>query len=146
MNADVIDGAPALGQARTLVGLAVLLCLAALALHALCIAYATLLYDDFQLLTASYSWDLTRQNLWQPHNEHVMPLGRLSTWLLVQVAARPAALPTLAALQGPMAVLVGMGLICWFAGREFGNPRYGLVAMALFGLTTQYREAVRWFS
>src|SRR5437588_11373758 len=114
MNTDAFDGTPAVSFKRALprLGLAALLCLATLALHALCIVYATLLFDDFQLLTASYSWDLTRQNLWQPHNEHVMPLGRLSTWLLVQVAGRPAALPTLAALQGPMAVLVGMGLIC----------------------------------
>jgi hypothetical protein len=123
-----------------------LLSLATLALHASCVIYATLLFDDFQLLTGSFTWGLTWQHLWQPHNEHVMPLGRLSTWLLVQVAGRPTALPILAALQGPLAVLGAMGLVYVFVHRERGNPWYGLLAMAFFGLSTQYREAVRWFS
>lgn len=119
---------------------------ATLVLHLTPLAHPMLVYDDFQVLAHSYTWEATHQNLWRSHNEHVMPLGRLSTWLLVQLAGRPTALPVLAAWQGPLAVLAGMLLLYVFLLRELGHPLYGLIGMALFGITTQYREAVWWFS
>jgi hypothetical protein len=124
----------------------VLLCAVALGLHLVPIAQPVLLYDDFQILQQSYTWNAAWMNLWQPHNEHVMPLGRLSTGLLVQLAGRPTLLPVFAAWQGPLALMAGMLLLYLFVRRELGHSLYGLIAMALFGVTTQYREAVYWFS
>lgn len=134
--------APAWGST----GAVVLLCAVALGLHLVPITQPVLLYDDFQILQQSYTWDAAWGNLWQPHNEHVMPLGRLSTWLLIQLAGRPTLLPVLAAWQGPLALMAGMLLLYLFVRRELGHAVYALIAVALFGVTTQYREAVFWFS
>lgn len=105
-----------------------------------------LLYDDFEIFATSWTWDQAWANLWLSANEHAMPLGRISTWLLVQLAGGPGGLPQVAALQGPLAVLVGMGLIYLFVRRELGQPMYGLLAMAFFGVTSQYTQAVSWFA
>ena len=45
-----------------------------------------------------------------------------------------------------VAVVLGMVLVFVFVRRELGHPGYGLIAMALFGITSQYAEAVRWFA
>lgn len=116
-----------------------------LALHGVAVVRPMLLYDDFEILSASWTWEQTRDNLWRPANEHTMPLGRLTTWLLCQ-AGNVTWLPYVAALHGPLAVVLGMVLVFLFVRRELGHPGYGLIAMALFGITSQYAEAVRWFA
>jgi hypothetical protein len=105
-----------------------------------------LFFDDFEILSASWTWQRTMDNLWHSANEHAMPLGRLSTWLLIQLAGGPSGLPFVTALQGPLAVLLGMALVYRFVRRELGQPLYGLLAMSLFGVTSQYIQAVSWFS
>src|SRR2546421_12236677 len=107
-----------------------LLCLlAAVGLHFLSISRPLLLYDDFQIVAASWTWPRTWDNLWQPANEHAMPLGRLTTYALVRVAGSVAAVPRLTAFQGPLALIVGMLLVFSFVRRELGHDWYGLVAM-----------------
>jgi hypothetical protein len=103
-------------------------------------------WDDFEIITQSYSWEITKRNLWRPANEHTMPLGRVSTWLLIVAAGRPTNLPLVATLHGPVAVLLGMILVYLFVRRELGEPVYGLIAMGLFGITAHYDEAVLWFA
>jgi len=122
------------------------LCLAAVALHACQIVRPMLRYDDFQIIIQSWTWSAARANLWVPHNEHTMPLGRVSTWLLAVVAGEPSRLPLAASMQGPLAVVVGMVLLYFFVRRELGHPLYGLIAMGFFGATTHYVEAVEWFA
>jgi hypothetical protein len=121
-------------------------CVAALSLHAYPVARPFLFDDDFAILRDSWTWDDAWANLWRPWNEHAMPLGRLSTWMLVRLAGRPSAVALAATLQGPLAVVVGMGLVYRFVRRELGHPFYGMVAMALFGVTLKYNEAVSWFA
>jgi hypothetical protein len=75
-----------------------------------------------------------------------MPLGRLSTAALVQLAGRQTALPYVIAWQGPLALLGGMGLLYLFVRRELGHPFYGLLAMVFFGITSVYHQAVSWFA
>jgi hypothetical protein len=75
-----------------------------------------------------------------------MPLGRLTAWGLIQLAGRQTALPAVLGLQGPAAVVVGMLLLYAFVSRELRHPFYGLVAMALFGVSSVYQQAVFWFS
>jgi hypothetical protein len=122
------------------------ICLASLALYAKFIANPFLAMDDFQILVRSWTWQRTWDELWVPANEHAMPAGRLTTWALVRLAGRASAVPTLAAWQGPLAVLAGVFLLYLFVRRELGHPLYGLVAAALFGVSTVYEQAVRWFS
>jgi hypothetical protein len=124
-----------------------LACLASLTLYALPVARPILIVDDFQIVFRSWTWHDAWKNLWDPSNEHTMPLGRISTALLATAAGwRPTVFPQLAGLQGPFALVVGMILAGLFVGREMQHPFFGLAAMALFGVSTVFHQAIYWFS
>lgn len=106
----------------------------------------TLYYDDFPIVFRSWTWQRTWDELWVPANEHAMPLGRLTTWLLVQMAGTPTQLPWVCVPQGPFAVVLGMVILRWFVQRELDSPFLGLLAMIVFGVTTIYQQATLWFS
>jgi hypothetical protein len=131
---------------RLVLLLLVALSLASFALYARWVVRPYLAVDDFQILQRSWTWQQTRDGLWEPANEHAMPLGRLTTFGLVRATGGVAAVPYLAALQGPLAVLAGTLLLYLFVRRELGHPFYGLAAAALFGVSTVYEQAVYWFS
>lgn len=133
-------------RARRIVWVVVLASAASLALNSYPVFRPWLQDDDFGILSESLTWQRTLQYLWRPWNEHVMPLGRLSTWLLVHLAGSAAALPRAVALQGPLAVLAAMWLLYLFVGRELKHAFYGLVAAILYGVSLKYNEAVRWFA
>jgi hypothetical protein len=121
-------------------------CAATLVLHGYSITHPFLFDDDFPIIRSSWTWTDTVDNLWRPWNEHAMPLGRLTTWSIVQLAGDIPRVSAFAALQGPVAVLFGMWLLFVFMRRESGHPFYGLAAMILFGVTLKYNEAVVWFA
>ena len=125
---------------------ALLACVAAVGLEAYALLMPQLVYDDLTIVVASRTWERTCANLWVPANEHTMPLGRLSTWLLVQLAGSLTTLPLVTTLQGPVALVAGMGLCYLFLQRELGHPFYGLAGMVLFGVTGVYQQAVCWFA
>ncbi|HKI36413.1 MAG TPA: hypothetical protein VKA46_31435 [Gemmataceae bacterium] len=133
------------GRRYVLLVLAVI-CAASFALYARWVISPYLAVDDFQILVRSWTWQRTWADLWVPANEHAMPLGRLTTWLLVQLAGRASAVPQVASLQGPFALVAGVLLLYLFVRRELGHPLYGLTAAALFGASTVYEQAVYWFS
>jgi hypothetical protein len=120
--------------------------LAALGLYAYPLSQPLLLFDDFQIVAASWTWPSTSANLWLPANEHAMPLGRMLTWLLIELAGPLTGVPRILSLVGPVGLIIGMGLIYLFVRRELGHPLYGLLAMILFGVTTVYEQAVTWFA
>lgn len=128
------------------VGIAGLLCVTAFLLHGARLLRPFMWEDDFEIVAQSFTWPAARANLWVPANEHTMPLGRISTWLMIEAAGRQSHLPVATAWHGPVAVLLGMVLVYLFVRRELGHPVYGLVAMALFGVTSQYEQAVSWFA
>src|SRR5437588_738541 len=109
-------------------GLGFLSCAASFALYLAPLGNAYLQQDDFQILLRSWTWQATVAHLWVPANEHFMPLGRLSTWLMVQVGGRMSTMPLAAILQGPLGLLAGMWLVYFFVRRELGQPFYGLLA------------------
>jgi hypothetical protein len=119
---------------------------AALLLNVFPLLRPQLLQDDLQILARSVTWQSTAQNLLHPHNEHLMPPGRVTTRLLIALAGRPTALPLGTSLQGVLALLLGMLLVYFFVRRELNHPLYGVVAMALFGVSSVYQQAVFWFS
>jgi hypothetical protein len=108
--------------------------------------HSSLLVDDFQILAGSWTWERTWASLWVPQNEHAMPLGRLTTWALVQIAGRQSAMPLLGALHGPLALLLGIPLLYLFVRRELGSPFLGLIAAAVYGISSVYEQAVFWFA
>jgi hypothetical protein len=119
---------------------------AVVAVHAYAIANPLLFDDDFALVAGSWTWQDLGANLWRPWNEHAIPLSRLTTWALVQLAGRLTLVPFLTSLQGPLAVMAGMWLVYLFVSREMGHRLFGLVAMILFGVSLKYNEAVFWYS
>jgi hypothetical protein len=121
-------------------------CLASGVLYAKFVARPFLAVDDFQILVRSWTWQRAWDEVWVPANEHAMPAGRLTTWALVQLAGRASAVPQLAAVQGPLAAMAAALLVYLFVRRELRHSLYGLVAAALFGISTVYEQAVYWFS
>ena len=119
---------------------------AMLGLHAYPLTCPQLVQDDFQILARGTSWRRTIDNLWIPQNEHAMPLGRLLTFALMQIGGRATLLPWTAGLVGPLAMLAALPLVYLFVRRERGQPIDGLVAAALFGVTSVYQQAVYWFA
>lgn len=134
------------GSARPAMMVAVVATAACLALHAYPILHPWLHDDDFWILSQSRTWERTGEYFWRPWHEHAMPLGRLSTWVVIQLAGSASGLPRAAALQGPVAAMFGMWLLYLFVRRELRHPFYGYVAAILFGVSLKYNEAVRWFA
>jgi hypothetical protein len=122
------------------------ICTANFTLYARWVIQPYLLADDFQILLRSWSWQATWDNLWVPANEHAMPLGRLTTAVLIHLADRISIVPHLTAWQGPLAILAAILLLYLFVRRELDHPLYALTAAAMFGVSTVYQQAVFWFS
>jgi MFS family permease len=135
-----------LQRRRTVAFLAGAIFLAALMLYAHPLLFPVLSQDDFQILAQSWTWQKTVDGLWTPNNEHAMPLGRLLTFVVVQLAGRPTALPFAGVLTGVVGLLIGMALTYAFVRRELGHPLYGLTALILFGVSSVYQQAVYWFA
>ena len=120
--------------------------LAVALLYAPWIAEPHIRYDDVKFLTSSRTWSETRVNLWEPMNEHVMPLARLAAGALMRLVQRQSGIPQAAQIQGVVAVVLGMWLLYAFVRRELGHPIYGVIAMTLWGVTSTYYECVTWYS
>jgi len=127
-------------------GLLAFCCLATLGLYAYPLWWPVVKYDDFWIILRSWTWKETWNNLWLPNNEHAMPLGRISTWLFVQIAGPLPRVPLAVGFQGPLALLLAVSLVYLFVNRELGHPWYGLAASAFFGISTVYQQAVNWFA
>jgi hypothetical protein len=136
--------APFRDRAPLLLGIAA--CAAALSLYGYALVRPQLLQDDFQILAQSVTWQQTRDGLWVPNNEHAMPLSRLLTFAVIQLAGRATNYPQAASLVGPTALLAALGLTFCFVQREMGHVFYSLMAITLFGVTAVYQQAVYWFA
>jgi hypothetical protein len=121
-------------------------CLGALIVNSLCILRPFLYGDDFQIVVASWTWQDVRSNLWVPQNEHSMPLGRISTYVLARLAGKQTNVPLVLALQGPLALIAAAVLVYLLVQRETGQPFPALLAMMLFGINSHYEQAVNWFA
>jgi hypothetical protein len=115
-------------------------------LHVRSFVGPVIFYDDFPILAQSRTWQRTCEELWAPQNEHAMPLGRLLCFGLEALAGVLPLVPFLTCLVGPMALLLGLGLLYVFVRRELGHPFYALLAVVLFAVTSVYHQAVWWFA
>ena len=104
---------PTWGRKRVVL-LAGLILLTALVLHAPRMVFPMLRWDDFWFLRESWTWSAAWENLWRPINDHAMPLSRVTTWLSIQLSGCATALPYVFGLQGPLIVVVCMGLLYLF--------------------------------
>jgi hypothetical protein len=119
---------------------------ASVALYADVLIHPALLFDDFVIIDHSWTARRALENFWLPHNEHAMPWGRLSTLALIHLDGRLSTLPLRAAVQGVLALIVAVWLVYLLVRRELDSPFFGLLAMALFGVSLKYQETVTWFA
>jgi len=118
-------------KGRSLVVPMVFACVAAWIPYSRALIAPVVVLDDYEILAQSWTWDKTVNGLWLPQNEHVMPLGRLLTFVLDHLASRLTFLPVTATLVGPVGLLGAMLLVYVFVPREMGHPFYGLLALVL---------------
>lgn len=120
--------------------------LAVVLIHVTLLLAPGFFYDDFDIVMRCRSGPDVLANLWVPQNEHAMPLGHLTTGLLVAIAPNPRVLVHLCGLQGLIATLLAMLLVYRFVKIETGLPLVGVLAAVAFGVTSVYQQAVTWFA
>lgn len=102
--------------------------------------------DDFAFIGASRTFPRAVENLFVPHNAHIVPAWRLLTWSLVawagRIAEAPRVLGTATFAVVPM-VMMAVGLL---VARETGRTSAGLVAMAFAGITSVLKSPATWYS
>src|SRR6185437_7404059 len=133
-------------KGRSILVPVVLACIAAWLPYIRPLIAPAVIIDDYEILAQSRTWQRTLDGMWIPQNEHIMPLGRLLTFILEQLVGRLTLLPETVTLIGPVGLLIAMLLVYVFVRRELGHPLYGLLALVLFGVSTVYHQAVYWFA
>ncbi|MBX6314251.1 MAG: hypothetical protein IRY99_15265, partial [Isosphaeraceae bacterium] len=110
------------------------------------LANLALIGDDFFYAAEARDWPTLCVYLLVPHNTHVVPLFRLWTYLLVQLAGRLANLQSTLATGSYVGLVVAMLAVGHFVARETGRTVLGLAAMAGLGITSVIEPAVVWYS
>ena len=106
----------------------------------------SLLHDDFAYIAQSRNWAVMCAHLFEPHNAHVVPVFRIWTLALVNLAGRLANLPAVFAAAGYLGLVAAMLALGRVITRETGQLAAGLAAMAILGISTVTHPAVIWFS
>lgn len=104
-----------------------------------------IMFDDNDYLRSSATWELTRQNLFMPYNDHLVVPTRLVSYLCVRLSDE-STLPFACSLVVIPLFLLTLVLLFFFARREWRSDAAGLLAVALFSLTTCQREIIQWYS
>jgi hypothetical protein len=102
--------------------------------------------DDFAYLGASRTLARTIQNLFVPHNTHIVPAWRLLTWGVIACARDLAHLQTTLAIASYGALVLTMLLIGHFIAHETGKTCVGIAAMLAMGTTSLLKFAASWYS
>lgn len=102
--------------------------------------------DDFAYIGASRTLGRTVDNLFVPHNAHIVPSWRLLTWGLVAWAGRLSELPRVLGIATFAVVPMVMLAVGVLVGRETRNTSVGLIAMAFAGITSVLKSPATWYS
>ncbi len=102
--------------------------------------------DDFAFVGASRTFSRAIENLYRPHNTHIVPAWRLLTWAVVCASGRLANLQTALAVLSYTALLLAMLGTGWLVARETGHRAVGLAAMIGMGTTSLLTIAATWYS
>ncbi len=108
--------------------------------------YYLLFSDDVAYIAASRTWDRTLANLTVPHNTHLVPAWRLTTWALVATAGNLHNLPAVLATAAYCVLVAVMLLAGVFVARETRRLGAGLAAAALIGTTSLMLTPATWYS
>ncbi|MEO6810531.1 MAG: hypothetical protein ABI353_15555 [Isosphaeraceae bacterium] len=105
-----------------------------------------LVSDDFPYLAASRRLDRALENLFVPHNTHVVPSWRVLTWLVSAYAGTLADLQTTLAMAS-YGILATLMVLAWrFVALETGRSEIGLGAAIALGTTGLMHSAATWYS
>lgn len=108
--------------------------------------YYLLFSDDVAYIAASRTWDRTLANLTVPHNTHLVPAWRLTTWALVATAGNLHNLPAVLATAAYCVLVAVMLLAGVFVARETRRLGAGLATSALIGTTSLMLTPATWYS
>jgi hypothetical protein len=110
------------------------------------LAYYALLGDDFWYISEARDPARLARYLFVPHNTHVVPLFRLWTYVLIELAGRMAAWPVVFSIGAYVPLVLAMLSVGHLVARERNSTALGLAAMVLVGVTTTTEPAVAWYS
>ena len=102
--------------------------------------------DDWEYLASSRTLSRMVENLFTPHNVHVVPVWRFVSWVVVASAGSLAKLPEHMALASYACLVATMILAGRFVARETRSAGSGLMAMVVLGTTPLMQSAGTWFS
>ncbi|MFO0952708.1 MAG: hypothetical protein U0835_16480 [Isosphaeraceae bacterium] len=129
-----------------LAALGVFVCVAPAWLFADPLTYYSVYGDDWEFVASSRTFGRALENLWTPHNVHVVPAWRLWTALVVSAAGRLERLqPWMAgasyAVHAALMLLAGR-----FVARETRRTGLGVATAVLVGTSSLMFPAATWFS
>jgi hypothetical protein len=102
--------------------------------------------DDVAYVAAARSWQRTLSNLFVPHNTHVVPAWRLTTWALTACAGNLERVTDVLAVASYSIVVAVMLMLGSLVARETGRVALGLAAMAFVGTTSLMFVPATWYS
>jgi hypothetical protein len=102
--------------------------------------------DDWEFVASSRSFTRAFENLWTPHNVHIVPAWRLWTAVVVAIAGDLKNLPTVLACASYALLVVTMILAGRLVARETQRGGLALATMAFLGTTSLMQPAASWYS
>ena len=105
-----------------------------------------LLSDDFAYVSGSRTLERTLENLFVPHNTHIVPAWRLLTWALVSASGKLSRIPETLAVASYAILVAVMVLMGRLVARESGRTCAGFAAAALVGTSSLMLAPATWYS
>ena len=102
--------------------------------------------DDFTYLSEALNTSRMLNNLFMPHNTHIVPAWRIVTWTMMRLAGRMEAAPEVLAVASYGVLVAAMLLAGWIAARESSRRVVGLAATVAAGTTPVMLTAATWYS
>ena len=129
-----------------LIGVGAIIALLPAWLFADALATYRLYGDDFAYLGESRTLTRSLENLFTPHNAHVVPAWRLLSWALLAAAGGVGSIQSVLAAMSYGSLAASMILVGRLVARESASAAAGLAAMAAVGATSVMQSAGTWYS
>ena len=110
------------------------------------IAFRRLQLDDFAFVGASRTFARMKENLFVPHNAHIVPAWRFLTWALVASAGSLRGVPDRLGLAATLVVPMVASAVGLMVKRETNTTSAALAATAFAGITSILKMPATWYS
>jgi hypothetical protein len=102
--------------------------------------------DDFAYVAASRGLSRTIENLFMPHNTHIVPAWRVLTWTLSVCAGSLERVPEVLAVASYAILIAAMILVGRLSARETASRTAGAAAAIGLGTTSLMLAPATWYS